>query len=938
MNADLIERHAAHDVAQIVKEALEAEHRGQADMAADAWDKIAQGSGDDPTPLMRVAEDMMARNELPAAEALFGYIARIYPTHLLAALKWVECALARRDWVEIHRRCALARNLFPDSSFGYLLAAVALREAGDLDAADAALENTTNRFPTEPGPMIHWVDCAIRRSDWVEAGRRATIGRERFPDVEFLYSMGASALKMAGQGPSEDALLSEAVARLPASLKLHLEWADCAGRREDLAEAARRRNLILERFPDAPDGFIWTFKTLQKTGEVEKAEAVLKEAADRFPSNPVVLTAWTESALQARDWGNAQHRAARLRAQFPDHPGSYLLSSRALRHGGRAAEAMVLLMDPLERFPSDMSLMWEASESLIELQRLGEAATVIDRALALHPRETNFLQRRVQLAMNAGDHATALAIWRQLTTDKSVPQSQCLDLAWTIFKVGPTGDDALELLRYLACEEDTGSRDWLPRLAEIVLLRPVRPELMAFARGSMPLIEEGKCDATTLKILRSALLLDYSPKEVRGFIRDYVAGGRWAITGHLFSLTYTQEKPEASALFRLVFEEYFEHWLLDARSDRFENLIEILGYLNFSAIFSHASFRRLVEGCAQHLDIETLAADASLQTPASVVGRIVSLANRAEPPRPISPAVARIRRLRIAVCVSGQMRGFEKAFPSWERMGFREHDTRYFIHTWKDIGRNWFRFWRFTQRRELLWETLQREDSIVLLASRYPTMTAACVGRSTCDEAQLRAFYGTDHVVVEDDAQQPFKDKSVPWKMHSKIERAHRLACDSGEEFDLYIRLRPDREVAEGSNPDLYSVMERSRRQRMIFPDRPMMYGVRRCSLGDQFAIGCREVMDIYSSTFSWTMDFIASGQIPLDMPASLDNHGSLAYRTFYGGLLSDTVPNLQFGNLFDPVSLTPAELVPLIEDDISGRATDEFDREFLAACRDPEA
>src|SRR6185312_8277013 len=123
--------------------------------------------------------------------------------------------------------------------------------------------------------------------------------------------------------------------------------------------------------------------------------------------------------------------------------------------------------------------------------------------------------------------------------------------------------------------------------------------------------------------------------------------------------------------------------------------------------------------------------------------------------------------------------------------------------------------------------------------------------------------------------------------------------------------------------------------ERMIFPDQPLEYGLFKCTHGDQFAVGAREPMDVYATTYSATMDFLAKGEVPLDLPDALDNHGSMAYRTFYNGVLSLAIPNVRFGHLFDPVMMSPGELVPLIEQDMSGRAADEFDREFLTACRE---
>jgi tetratricopeptide (TPR) repeat protein len=935
MKVELMETIALQDIVAVIDEAVAAERAGQNDLAALAWKKVTRLAGDDPSVMVRIAEDLFAQKAALTSEALLGHVVAVFPSHLIAVLKWMERAFQRGDWPETLNRGELAREKFPDSSFGYVIAAQAFRESRRLDEADLMFGDAVERFQGDEGAMLQWGDCAIRRSDWDEAVRRFALARERFPYAAFGYTMGVQALRAAGlTGRAED-LLSEAIDRFEQEPRLYVEWIECASARRDWSEVVRRADIVRKRFPGQLYGVAQASQALAELGRTEDAQAIRGYMADQISDNPATLSDWTEQAIKARNWPEAQSRAALLLTRFPDHAGSYFLSARAFREDGKSGEAVAVLEEPLRRFPNEIALLWEASEAMVDLQRLDEALRLIDRALTLQPQDGGFLQRRIQLSMNLGDHAGAFAIWRRMVSDPAANRRLCLDIAWTIFKAAPADRDVLELVAYMLSEADTGARDWLPQLAGCVLLRGVRPELIAFVRESLPDLVADDNDPVTLELLRSALLIDYDEAQISRFLAKYVGGGRSAITAHLFSQTYIHEKPRMLPLFKAVFEDYIAQWLQTVTPLQFTNFSEILGYLNFAAVFSHSSYRCLVAACIQNLDIATLGTDWSLQTPASVLGHVVPLAARAQPPLPVPSVLGRIRRLKIAVCVSGQLRGYERAFPTWSRMGLQRHDTRYFINTWRDIGRNWYRFWSFTQRRELLWETLRRTDSFIQLGMRYPTMTAACAGSSVRDAEQLRAFYGTEFLCVEDDAQPPFNDKSVPWKMHSKIERAHEMACASGEEFDLYIRIRPDREVLEDAQPNWYDVYERSKRERMIFSDRSFEYGIRKCTFGDQFAVGCREIMDIYSSTFSATMAFLEKGEVPLDLPAALDNHGSMAYRTFYNGLLSSTVPDLQFGHLFDPVSLKPADLVPFIEHDVSGRTMDEFDREFLAACRE---
>ena len=46
------------------------------------------------------------------------------------------------------------------------------------------------------------------------------------------------------------------------------------------------------------------------------------------------------------------------------------------------------------------------------------------------------------------------------------------------------------------------------------------------------------------------------------------------------------------------------------------------------------------------------------------------------------------RKIRIAVCVSGQLRGYAKAFPTWKDTLLQHVDYDLFVHSWARVGRS----------------------------------------------------------------------------------------------------------------------------------------------------------------------------------------------------------------------------------------------------------
>ena len=213
------------------------------------------------------------------------------------------------------------------------------------------------------------------------------------------------------------------------------------------------------------------------------------------------------------------------------------------------------------------------------------------------------------------------------------------------------------------------------------------------------------------------------------------------------------------------------------------------------------------------------------------------------------------RRKKVAICISGQLRGYSRAFPSWKGTLLRDVDYDLFVHSWTAIGRSGaepFRYVlpfegkRFVERyREVCLQIGFDEFRL-----RYPKLfqTLAETGRVT--ERQLSEFYGTQFVRLEDDFAAPYSMFSNQEKMHSKIQSCFNLATASGKEYDLFIRLRPDKSI-KYLGYRWGDICEMCHSAPVVFADLKAGVHYTNLMIGDQFAAGARQQMEIYSSTFS---------------------------------------------------------------------------------------
>lgn len=922
---------------------------------------------------LHYARALMASGDLTVAEEMVeGALSRFPDNGDILRLR-AELASRVGTWDEAVRRWGRLIELRPDDSHAVIEQSRALNSAGQLSEAEALLTKARNEFPRDTAIATAWAELSMRRQLWAEAARRWEHLRAEFPSLPAAWVEGARALGNARQSELAEAVLTEGQERFPDNCELLVRWAELPRQRVDCEEGLRRWTMVRERFPDEPRGWIEAAVALGESHRAEDGDALLESAVHRFPKVFDVSLYWALLGARIRPKEVALARWEEVRQRFPNHCAAYGFSVHCLDDFGLKVEADNLIaealrrfpneLDPLRayaalavrrgeletaadryrvcvnRFPGDISVARSYIDTLISLQRTDEACAALDQARHVWPLDPGFLRQRLMLAVNGGEVEEAFALWQSLRSHRDIDAGAVREVGLAMLRAGLAPAQAREVLLFLACEPDTGTRDWLPVLWEIERFRD--GPIVEIGRDLVSTVPADEFEQAAHDVLRCVLLMDITDEEILRFIRDYVAKGRRALTAKLFCQNYWKPKPSRVADFTRVFEAYIGEKLANPAWLNGHDRVELLGYLNFAAVFSTPVFRQLVGLARTRLNTAAMSGNTSLQSIESVVASIVAnapdnhaVSEKVDDLRSVVPAPALAltpRRLRIAVCVSGQLRGYRAAFPTWKKLELDRHHTAYFVHVWKDIGHNWQRMWVYLKRNPSLFDAFVRPNGISFLQSRYPGMIDAALrlSSSEADDDELQNFYGTPHVVIEDDRESPFLDRNNFWKMHYKIEQTHRFALRQGGDFDLMLRIRPDREVTS-CEVDWRELYWRASTAHTLFVDQAYVYTEETCWVGDQFAGGTPRTLDVYANFYSDFTHMLETQKVPLDAVPRWIAHRNLFYLLFYRGILAREAPGLVFGRLLDPAMLSPEEVLSLVRHDIAQRQPDPFDEELI--------
>lgn len=310
-------------------------------------------------------------------------------------------------------------------------------------------------------------------------------------------------------------------------------------------------------------------------------------------------------------------------------------------------------------------------------------------------------------------------------------------------------------------------------------------------------------------------------------------------------------------------------------------------------------------------------------------------------------------RLRIAVCISGQLRGYHGTFEDLRAaLGLERHDCRVFVHTWDRIGVVFNPARVLSARRSLYGAFLQAflrcfehmEQAETYIPDRYPAFHALISDTGRADAAELCAYYGTQDVIIENGDEERFAGWSASQRMHYKMWAAHQQAVDSGEDFDLEIRCRPDLRIVRKDDVDLARVYARSREHGSVLTCRGLNRFTTHLSLecgysaDDSFALGTPLAMGVYCGTYADLRDHLRHGTY--GCPGVFKGHITLEHNLFARGVHLDEYRGIcSVMELSRPPYRNPRIPVSMIYEalrrDVAAREPCEHDQALLAACRE---
>jgi tetratricopeptide (TPR) repeat protein len=293
--------------------------------------------------------------------------------------EYVLTAVHRNDWTEAAVRAERLRETFPDAPEGYRFGIMALREAGEVEAAEQLGCVAVEGFPEQPDLWLEHALTALQAADWTGAAERLAVVRAAFPDAPDGFRQGILALREAGRVAEAEELGAAGVARFSASPEMLHQHALTALHRGDTAEMMRRWAAMRAAFPDAPEGYCFGIHALREAGRLEEAEQLGDAAVVRLADNPAV---WREHALTAMysgDSGKAARRWEKLRALDPGAADAYRFGTLALRALGQHEAAARLAEAGVQRFPDEPDIWNEYATSSLELGDTAEATRRFDR-------------------------------------------------------------------------------------------------------------------------------------------------------------------------------------------------------------------------------------------------------------------------------------------------------------------------------------------------------------------------------------------------------------------------------------------------------------------------------------------------------------------------------------------------------------------------------
>ena len=279
---------------------------------------------------------------------------------------------------------------------------------------------------------------------------------------------------------------------------------------------------------------------LQRRGNVERAEDILTQLAQRWPNNVVVLSALADVRLARQNWIGAQQIAEKIRQIGDRQALSDQILAAALSGQGKYSDSIKILESAQAAAPAAAQPMAALVSTLVRAKKLDEAESFLQTALKTNPAnaEAHVLLGSVQLVKNAPDQAVQsfrTAIERQpkdmvgySALANFYLANKKLDEAEKVIRAGlqQQPDSSVMHMAYAGVLEQKGDFD--AAIAEYEILLKQDPGSLIVANNLASLLSDRRTDKASLErahslaaVLRKSQLPNF--KDTLGWI-DYLRG------------------------------------------------------------------------------------------------------------------------------------------------------------------------------------------------------------------------------------------------------------------------------------------------------------------------------------------------------------------------------------------------------------------------------
>lgn len=331
------------------------------------------------------------------------------PDHVPAATNLAELLTRDGEWPEAIRVCRETLPRARETGHLWLALAEPLRRAGELERADEALAEAGRRLPGDPDVLNRrgiLRKAQGRPAEAVDCYRSAL---EAAPGRAGIHNNLGLALLAAGQPGEALGAFDEAVRRRPGWPEALVNRAAALARLERLSEAEQSARRAVEAAPDSPAALSALAALLSRGREPERlaeAERLARRALNR-----------DDQLAGARD-----------------------TLGIALMKRGRPEEALEAGRAAVSLAPREPDHAEHLADHLARLERLEEAASVLERALEDCPGNT-VLERQLGIVrLRQGREPEALALLDRRLRDQPQDQRAIAHKAVVLERLGRVPD------------------------------------------------------------------------------------------------------------------------------------------------------------------------------------------------------------------------------------------------------------------------------------------------------------------------------------------------------------------------------------------------------------------------------------------------------------------------------------------------------------------